>query len=176
MKDGYHSNKRSAGSKKPRKRAAGGIRVSIPGRKRELRIDRVVFDFNGTLAVDGVLIRGVGGRIRKLAKLVEVVVMTADTFGTARDALAGLPITVKIARTGEDKRRFVKSCGAGTAVVGNGMNDVPMFRAAGFSIGVLGGEGSAAILLRTATVIVRDINDAFDLLLSPERLIATLRR
>jgi soluble P-type ATPase len=56
------------------------------------------------------------------------------------------------------------------------MNDVPMFRAAGFSIGVIGGEGSAATLLRTATIVVRDINDAFDLLLKPDRLIATLRR
>lgn len=176
MKDRYHSNKHSAGPEKLRKRATGGIRVAIPGIKKQLRIDRVVLDFNGTLAVDGILIRGVAGRIRKLARLVEIVVMTADTFGTARDAFAGLPVTVKIARTGEDKRRFVKSCGAGTAVVGNGMNDVPMFRAAGFSIGVLGDEGSAAILLRTATVIVREINDAFDLLLKSDRLIATLRR
>ena len=102
--------------------------------------------------------------------------MTADTFGTVRKALAGLPVKVEIVRTGADKRRFVESCGAGTAVVGNGMNDLPMFRAAAFSIGVIGGEGSAAALLRSATVIVRQIHDAFDLLLSPDRLIATLRR
>jgi soluble P-type ATPase len=76
-----------------------GIRVAIPGKKKRLAINRVVFDFNGTLAVDGALIRGVAGRIRKLARLVEVVVMTADTFGTVRDALAGLPVSVNVVRT-----------------------------------------------------------------------------
>ncbi len=154
----------------------GGIRVTIPGRRQILKIDRVVFDFNGTLAVDGRLIRGVGGRIRKLARLVEVVVMTADTFGTVRKAVVGFPVKVEIVHTGADKRRFVEPNAARTAVVGNGVNDVPMFRAAGFSIGVIGREGTAGRLLRAATVVVFDINDAFDLLLSPGRLIATLRR
>jgi len=51
-----------------------------------------------------------------------------------------------------------------------------MFQAAGLRIAVLGGEGIAAALLTAADILVRDINDGLDLLLSPDRLVATLRR
>jgi P-type E1-E2 ATPase len=153
-----------------------GIRVEIPGRK-GYRITHVVFDFNGTLAADGRLIPGVAPRIRRLARTVEVVVMTSDTYGTARRALAGLPLTLGIVCGGRDKRRLVESLGAAeTAVVGNGANDLPMFRAAALGIAVLGPEGLAAELLPAATIAVREINDALDLLLRPQRLMATLRR
>ena len=127
-----------------RRRSLPGINVSIPGRKRPLRIDHVVFDFTGTLAGEGKLVPGVAGRIRRLASLVDVVVMTADTFGTARAALAGLPVTCHVVAHGRDKRRFVESLGsAHVAVVGNGTNDVPMFKAAALGVAVCGIEGMA---------------------------------
>lgn len=40
-----------------RKPARRGVEIAIPGRKRPLRIEHVVFDFNGTLAVEGRLVR-----------------------------------------------------------------------------------------------------------------------
>ncbi|MBN2196760.1 MAG: ATPase P [Polyangiaceae bacterium] len=142
-----------------------------------LRIEHVVFDFNGTLAVEGKLVRGVAERLRKLATLTRVVVMTADTFGTARAALASLPVTVHVVRGGADKRRYVESVGRGTvAVVGNGINDVAMFKAAALGIAVCQAEGTAGELLRVASILVHDVNDACDLLLKPQRLVATLRR
>ena len=154
-----------------------GIDVAIPGRRRALRISRVVLDFNGTLAVDGKLVRGVASRIKRLATSLEVVVITADTFGSARRALDGLPVTIHVVRGGAEKRRLVETFGrAGVAAVGNGANDVPMFNAAALAIAVCGVEGTAAELLRGATVLVRDVNDALDLLLLPTRLRATLRR
>jgi len=154
-----------------------GIDVAIPGRRRRLRITRVVLDFNGTLAVDGKLVRGIAARIKRLARWLEVVVITADTFGSARRFLADLPVTVHVVRQGAEKRRLVESYGrAGVAAVGNGTNDVPMFKAAALAIAVCGVEGTAAELLRVATVLVRDVNDALDLLLRPTRLRATLRR
>jgi len=160
-----------------RTRAITGIEVSIPGRKKLLRIEHVVFDFNGTLAVEGRLVRGVAGRLRKLATLTHVVVMTADTFGTARAALARLPVMVQVVRGGADKRRYVESVGRGTvAAVGNGVNDVAMFRAAALGIAVCQAEGIAGELLRVASILVDDVNDACDLLLKPQRLVATLRR
>jgi soluble P-type ATPase len=59
------------------------------------------------------------------AARVEVVLRTADTFGTARAALARLPVTVQVVRGGEDKRRYVEAVGRGSvAAVGNGVNDV----------------------------------------------------
>ncbi len=159
-----------------RPRGPGGIALAAPGAKR-LSLTHVVFDFNGTLATDGALIRGVAARLRRLARLAEVVVLTADTFGTARAALAGLPVALGVVRTGRDKRRLVRSLGGGgVAVVGNGVNDLPMFEEAALGIAVCGTEGMAADLARVATIVVGDVNDAIDLLLRPKRLVATLRR
>src|SRR5512133_3329418 len=45
-----------------------GIDVIIPGSKQNLRIEHVVFDYNGTLAVDAGLVRGVAARLKQLAK------------------------------------------------------------------------------------------------------------
>ena len=167
----------AAGGEIPASRGNPGIEVVIPGRKKPLRIEQAVFDFNGTLAVDGRLVRGVAGRLKSLASLIEVVVMTADTFGTVRHTLAGLPLTVHVVRGGAEKRRLVESLGRDTvAAVGNGTNDVPMLRSAALSIVVMGGEGTAGEAVRAAIVVARDINVAIDLLLKPRRLVATLRR
>jgi P-type E1-E2 ATPase len=160
-----------------RTKTRDGVTVAIPGRRRPLRIDTVVIDFNGTLAVDGRLIRGVAPRLKKLAKFTAIVVMTADTFGSVRRVLTGLPVEVCIIRQGADKRRFVESVGPQhVAAIGNGVNDVPMLKAAALGIAVIGDEGASGELLRAAMVVVRDINLALDLLLKPKRLTATLRR
>jgi P-type E1-E2 ATPase len=160
-----------------RRRAAAAIELSIPGRTRPLRIEHVVFDFNGTLAVGGKLARGAAARLRKLATLTHVVVMTADTFGTARRALARLPLAVHVVRGGIAKRRFVESLGRkSVAAIGNGANDVPMLGVAALGIVVVGGEGTSGEAVRAATIVARDIDVAIDLLLKPQRLVATLRR
>lgn len=159
-----------------RKRATPGLEVVIPGRKRPLKIKHAVIDFNGTLAVDGRLVRGVASRLRKLAHHLDIVVMTADTFGTARRSLSNLPVTVRIVHSGVEKRRFVESIdGATVAAIGNGVNDVPMLRVAALGIAIIGNEGAAGEALGVAHIVVRDINDALDLLLTPKRLVATLR-
>jgi soluble P-type ATPase len=159
------------------RRAPRCIHVAIPGRARPLHITRVVLDFNGTLARDGTLIRGVGPRLKRLAAHVDVVVVTSDTFGTARQQLSGLPVRVIVARNGAAKRRaLVVMHPAGAVVIGNGVNDVPMLRAAALGIATCGAEGTAAVLLRAAAIVVSDVRDALDLLLRPDRLAATLRR
>ncbi len=161
----------------PERGRAPAIEVSIPGRRRPLRIEHVVIDFNGTLATGGKLARGAAARLRKLAALAHVVVMTADTFGTARRALAGLPLALHVVRGGIEKRRFVQSLGRqSVAAIGNGTNDVPMLGVAALGIVVVGGEGTSGEAVRAATVVARDVAVAIDLLLEPRRLVATLRR
>ena len=59
--------------------------------------------------------------------------------------------------------------------MGNGFNDIPMFRCAGLSIAVLLEEGMCAGLLAEADVLVRSALDGLDLLRRPDRLRATLR-
>jgi P-type E1-E2 ATPase len=154
----------------------GGIEVPIPGGQ-PLRIRHIVFDFNGTLALDGALLPGVAPRLRRLAKVLPLTVLTADTFGTAAAVLHRLPVTVHTIRSGRDKAAFVTHWRAGgVATIGNGVNDVPMFRLATLSIAIVGPEALAVAALRAATVVVPSATSALDLLLHTRRLSATLRR
>ena len=58
------------------------ITLSIPGFKEELRIEHLMLDFNGTLAVAGKLIDGVREALRGLANKLEILIITGNTFGT----------------------------------------------------------------------------------------------
>jgi len=136
----------------------------------------VVLDFTGTLSLDGSLLEGVAERLSRLAADLRVIVMTADTFGTAREALKDLPVEVRIIRDGTEKAGAVSALGAaGVIAVGNGRNDVPMMEVAGLAIAVVGPEGAAASLLAAADIVTRDIRDALDLVVHPLRVKATLR-
>ncbi len=152
-----------------------GLRIDVPG-TRGFNITHLVLDFNGTLARDGKLLRGVATRLRSLARLVTVTVLTADTFGTVEEQLGRAPVAVRRIKTGRDKQRFVLALPRGrVAAIGNGRNDALMLRKVALSIAVVGPEGAASAALQSATVTVRTIADAIDLLLNPERLSATLR-
>ena len=59
--------------------------------------------------------------------------------------------------------------------IGNGTNDVLMLEHCSLGIVVLGPEGTSGAALRAADVICRSIEEALDLLLSPQALVATLR-
>jgi len=59
------------------------IEIVIPGSD-DLRLVNALLDFNGTLAFDGWLIEGTADRLRALAALLELHVVTGDTTGTAR--------------------------------------------------------------------------------------------
>jgi soluble P-type ATPase len=149
--------------------------LELPGGV-SLNLAHLVLDFTGTLSRDGALLPGVAGRIRKIAKRMRVTVMTADTFGTAANSLRGLPVQVRFVETGAEKARRVRKLGCRlVAAVGNGRNDAAMVRIAALGIAVVGPEGAAGELVRAADVVVRDVRDAFDLLLNPLRLKATLR-
>jgi P-type E1-E2 ATPase len=152
-----------------------GIVIAVPG-KPAIELSDLVLDFNGTLSCDGVLLPGVVERIAALAARVRITVMTADTRGTARRELAGLPLTVELARDGEAKAELVRTLGPErTAAIGNGRNDVAMVRLAALGVAVFGAEGSAGELIRVADVVAPDITCALDLLADPVRLVATLR-
>ncbi|MGE5580048.1 MAG: HAD family hydrolase [Bacillota bacterium] len=144
------------------------------------RLESVVFDYNGTLACDGCIEEGVGERLRQLSERVKVYVLTADTFGKAKEECAGLPVSLKVVSQSDgmaDKARFVRDLGAGkTVCIGNGINDSLMMAECALGIVVLGREGCSARTLIAADIAVNNIRDAIDLLLNPKRLVATLRR
>ena len=56
--------------------------IKIPGRE-TVEIKNVLFDYNGTIAIDGQLIEGVAKSINELSSDFNFHVITADTFGLA---------------------------------------------------------------------------------------------
>jgi P-type E1-E2 ATPase len=139
-------------------------------------LKHLVLDFNGTLAAEGALLPGVKRRLVSLARSVEITILTADTFGTARAALRSLPAALRIVETGLEKKKFVLARRReGVVAIGNGNNDIEMIRHARLGIALLGPECMSSGLLVYATVVAATVQDALDLLLKPRRLVATLR-
>jgi len=76
----------------------------------------------------------------------------------------------------EQKERFVRDLGVESVIaIGNGANDAGMLAAAGLGIAVLGEEGTAVSALLAADIVSRTISEALDLMLTPKRLLASLR-
>jgi soluble P-type ATPase len=154
------------------------LEIAIPGGD-TLHLDYLVADYNGTLACDGTLLPGVAEDLRRLAECLAIHVVTADTFGCAREALAALPCQLAVLpadRQDLAKRQYVHDLGVNRcACLGNGRNDRLMLRAAALGIAVMQGEGVAVETLLAADVAVPDIRVALGLLLNPTRLVATLR-
>jgi len=154
------------------------VEVTVPG-SATLRLEHLVLDFNGTLAVDGVLIEGVAERVARLGDVLRIHIVTGDTFGTAAAALAGLPCVVHVLQStaqSEAKRDYVTKLNAeAVACVGNGRNDRLMMEVTALAIAVVQAEGACAATLAAAHVVAPHIRDALDLLLRPLRLTATLR-
>jgi len=144
-----------------------------------LELHHLVSDYNGTLALDGFLHAGVAERIRALAKVLAIHVVTADTFGVVREQLAGLPVTLTIIPAENQafaKLKYVEQLGAKQVVaVGNGRNDRKMFAAAALAIALIQEEGLAAATLFEADLVTTSVTDALDLLDNPDRIKATLR-
>ncbi len=162
-----------------------GIRIDIPGFG-QLHIQAVCSDYTGTLSREGELIDGVSARLRRLAELADIHVVTSDTRKTARGQLAELPLTLhdQIAPDDHDvfKRDYLTRLGVGLAhiaVFGNGRNDrlwlAAVRDAGGLSIAVDVGEGCAVEAMTSANLFVAGIGNALDLLLDSKRIIATLR-
>lgn len=150
----------------------------IPGRG-ELKIENVVLDYNGTIAVDGRIIEGVRERINKLKEHVNVYILTADTYGTAKEECNNLGVNV-LYFPKEDSGIFKKEMamklnGHKTICVGNGYNDIPMFKESILSVAVIEGEGSCGKLLANADIVTRSIIEALDIILDENKIKATLR-
>jgi soluble P-type ATPase len=154
------------------------ISVDIPG-FRHLDLAHLVLDYNGTLAVDGVLLPGVADALRALAPNLSIHVITADTFGSAAANLRGLPVSRVMAPHKDQhaaKMDYVKGLGAHSVVaIGNGRNDRKMVETAAIGIALVQAEGAAVETFTRADIVCTGILDALALLREPKRLIATLR-
>jgi len=151
--------------------------IDVPGWE-SITIDNVVLDLNGTIATDGKISADVKEKIKSLSQKVKVYILTADSQGTASDESKDIGIElVKIPNEDSKNKKFefLKNLKLErTIVVGNGNNDQLILRESTLGIAVLGDEGLASSALKNADILVKNISDALDLFLKPNRLIATL--
>lgn len=155
------------------------IEINIPGRG-ELRLEHLVTDVNGTLAIDGQLIPGVAKQIGALSDRLTIHMLTADTHG--RQALIDQQLNLTAIRIqpgneSEQKAEYVRRLGAESVVaIGQGANDAAMLKEAALGICVLSQEGAATEALLASDIVMPGISAALELLDKPLRIIASLRR
>lgn len=151
---------------------------NIPGRGR-IEIENVVFDYNGTVAVDGKLIDDARELILKLKEYVNIHILTADTYGTVENQCKELGVKVSTfpkEMASLSKKEIVENLGPEkTICVGNGFNDIEMFKICKLSIAVMENEGCSGKLLSYSDVVTKSIKDAIEIILSENRMKATLR-
>jgi soluble P-type ATPase len=155
------------------------IELNIPGRG-VVKLEHLVCDVNGTLALDGQLLPDIPIRLRNLRDRLAIHLLTADTHGqqTAIDQQLGLQsVRISPGAEGAQKADYILRLGADTVVaIGQGANDAGMLKAAAVGICVLSPEGAAIETLLNADLVVPDIQNAFELLDKPLRIVATLRK
>ena len=154
------------------------MKINIPGGE-IFDIKHIVSDYNGTIALDGKLIEGVGDLINKLSENIKFHVITADSFGSVEKELK--EINCKVFKIGPGKQdqakaEYIKKLGASNvAALGNGNNDFLMLREAILGIGILSNEGICTKTLLSSEVVCSSPIDAMGFFINPKRLIATLR-
>jgi soluble P-type ATPase len=154
------------------------ISISIPGWA-NMEIENIVLDLNGTIATDGKISSEVKEKINLLSYKAKIYILTADTQGTAREESSDISVVLlKVSEkdSAEVKLRLLESLDPTKVVaIGNGNNDRFILKEAALGIAVLGEEGMSVLAMRDADIVVGEISNALDLLLKPNRLIATLR-
>jgi soluble P-type ATPase len=154
------------------------IEIDVPGFEK-LCLQSLVCDYSGTLSIDGKLIEGVLERLNELSDNLDIYIITADTHGRAKKELLGVNCNLtKIDTENEHlkKEQFIGELGADNVIaIGNGSNDRKMLKVAKVGIAVCLDEGVSTRAVLSSDIVVNSIIDALDLLLKPNRLIATLR-
>lgn len=154
------------------------INVTIPG-KGQFKLEHVVLDVNGTLALDGQLLPGVQELLDNLKEHLKIHLLTADTHGKQVEIDSILNLKAKRIKPGNEaqqKADYLEIIGPHkTVAIGQGANDSLMLKSAVIGICTLSAEGSALETLLGSDLVVPDIQTALNILLNPTRLIASLR-
>ena len=137
-----------------------GILIDIPGFGRRA-IHTIISDYTGTLSCYGKLVPGARSCLRRLLSLVNLEIITADSYGTARQQLKGITVPNMMTERRQDieKRNFAKRFALkNVAAFGNGNNDRLLLcavkRSGGLAIAVDNGEGCALDALKCARIFL----------------------
>ncbi|ADC69126.1 Haloacid dehalogenase domain protein hydrolase [Methanocaldococcus sp. FS406-22] len=146
----------------------------------------ILLDLNGTIAADGKIKEGVKERLAILKEKAEIYILSADTFGTLNDIAKNLNVKgMKVDREKYGSEKIAKlkileelkklNPDKKIIAIGNGNNDELLLKNADLGICVIGDEGAWSKTILSSDIVVKDINDALDLLLNENRLKATSR-
>lgn len=149
----------------------------IPGMG-SLEIKTIILDLNGTLSVGGEVPAGVKDRLRALTeKGFQIVFFSGNTRNDADDLARELGIEWRLAKNADDKRTLALEFEPATcASIGNGLIDLELMKTVALRIVTMQAEGVHVQTLLSSDIVIPSINDALDLFLDEQRLIATLRR
>ena len=153
------------------------MKIDIPGWG-SVDIDNIVIDLDGTMATDGKIPLEVKEKIGALSHLAKIYILTANTQGSGNEEISGMKAEL-ITVSNEDSKRgkldFLKTLNLEmTVAIGNGSNDQLILKEAALGIAVLGDEGVSVSAMKSADIVVKNIENALDLFLKPRRLITTL--
>ena len=153
------------------------MRYEVPGQE-PMTIKTIILDLNGTLSVAGTIPEGVKERLAKLKEQgFNTLFFTGNTRNDADDLSKDLGIEWKLAKSAEDKKNLALELEPETcASVGNGLIDLELMKVVRLGIITLQAEGVHVQTLMASDIVVPTINDALDLFLDSQRLVATLRR
>jgi soluble P-type ATPase len=149
----------------------------IPGTG-SLTISTIILDLNGTLSVGGIVPDGVKPRLDKLKEMgFNVLFFTGNTRNDADELATELGIEWKLAKNATEKRNLALELGAEScASIGNGRIDFELMKVVKLAIVTLQSEGVHVETLMECDIVIPNINDALDLFIDSQRLIATLRK
>ena len=142
-----------------------------------LRIENILLDLNGTLAVGGNIIEGVRERVGILREEYRLILLSGNTRGGADLLAKEFGIQFIETKTGIDKKKVAEDLDPiKCAAIGNGLIDLELIQAAHLGIVTMQGEGVHTKTLLAADIVVPSVNDALDFFIDRNRLIATLRK
>jgi soluble P-type ATPase len=155
------------------------IKVDFPGQESVL-LEHLVVDYNGTLAIDGNVIEGVKELLNELSEKIKIYVVTADTFGKAKENLRDVNCKVVILTStmeSIEKGNYIESLDEKSVItIVNGRNDLLLLKEAAIGIAVIQKEGASLKSLMNADIVCTSIIDALELIKYPLRITATLRK
>ena len=153
--------------------------IDIPNYKK-LEIAHIVFDYNGTIAKDGIVLPEIKALFAQLRETYSLYVITADTFGSVKEQVSKFGCETVILSSDDhtaEKAAFIQQLGADRCIaLGNGNNDAKMLETAALGIAILGDEGCSKETMLNADILCKSVYEALELLIYPKRLIATLRK
>lgn len=156
------------------------IELKLPNRDK-INIEHLVLDFNGTIANGGILIAGIEEKLINLSKILNIHIITADTYGTINKQFNNK--NIKIETIDKEisgrvyKNNFVENLGKNNVIaIGNGNNDSKMLNSAVIGIAIIGEEGLATDCIINSDIVFSNIFDALNIIENVKGLIATLRK